>query len=66
MCGRYVLKILPYELQQFFDLLRVPDWTPRYNVAPTQTVLAIRDNTTEREAFQPFSSDFRRASINLL
>lgn len=52
MCGRYVLKILPYEIQQFFDLLRVPDWKPRYNVAPTQTVLAIRD-AEDREAFLP-------------
>lgn len=52
MCGRYVLKILPYELQSFFDLLRVPDWKPGYNVALTQTVVAIRD-AAEREVFQP-------------
>lgn len=48
MCGRYVLKILPYELQEFFDLLRMPEWNPRYNIAPTQTVIAVRQHADGR------------------
>ena len=44
MCGRYNLFPSPAELQEFFDLFRDVefDWRPRYNIAPTQTVLAIR------------------------
>jgi len=52
MCGRYTLRITSQELAEFFDLLREPETTPRYNIAPTQNVLAIRaasDNST-REA----------------
>lgn len=48
MCGRYVLKILPYALQEFFDLLRMPEWNPRYNIAPTQTVIAVRQHNDGR------------------
>ena len=44
MCGRYNLRITSSELQEFFDLFRdVPfDWQPRYNIAPTQEVVAFR------------------------
>ncbi len=46
MCGRYNLTLSPTELQEFFDLFRdlefEREWKPRYNIAPTQTVVAIR------------------------
>ncbi len=46
MCGRYNLALSPAELQEFFDLFRDlefdREWKPRYNIAPTQRVVAIR------------------------
>lgn len=51
MCGRYNLHATPQEIQEFFDLLRDDSmvWSPRYNIAPTQTVLAVRSNRGKRE-----------------
>lgn len=50
MCGRFNLRATPAELQQFFDMFREPDVTPRYNIAPTQTTLVCRlDEQGERE-----------------
>ncbi len=51
MCGRYNLTLSPNELQEFFDLFRAPPWSPRYNIAPTQSVLTIRfdEEATPRE-----------------
>lgn len=51
MCGRYTLRTPPAELAEFFGLFREPDVRPRYNIAPTQSVLAIRfdENATPRE-----------------
>jgi putative SOS response-associated peptidase YedK len=42
MCGRFTLRLTPRELQEFFDLFRVPEFSPRYNIAPTQRSPAIR------------------------
>lgn len=42
MCGRYTLRASPAELAEIFSLLREPDLRPRYNIAPGQTVAAIR------------------------
>jgi len=42
MCGRYNLRTPASELVEFFELHAPPVWTPRYNIAPTQSVLAIR------------------------
>lgn len=44
MCGRFTQHKTPQEVQAFFDLFRVADFPPRYNIAPTQRVLAIRAN----------------------
>jgi putative SOS response-associated peptidase YedK len=41
MCGRFNLRLSPAELQEFFDLFRAPEVTPRYNIAPMQPVLTI-------------------------
>lgn len=42
MCGRYTLRTPSQELAEFFGLFHEPTWSLRYNIAPTQTVLAIR------------------------
>src|SRR6266852_602219 len=44
MCGRYVVKAPVSQLATMFDLMDVPPLTPRYNVAPTQMVPAVRLN----------------------
>ncbi len=58
MCARFTLKLTPAELQEFFDLFRVDDFVPRYNIALTQRVPAIRlDEAGHRVAhnlFWPF------------
>ncbi len=49
MCGRFTLRATPAQLVEFFKLLREPDWSPRYNIAPTQPVAVIRQTTQGRE-----------------
>src|SRR3982751_4809327 len=45
MCGRYTLAVTFSELRKFFELS--PDYFPlfeaRYNIAPTQPVMAVRE-----------------------
>ncbi|SFH92151.1 SOS response-associated peptidase [Planctomicrobium piriforme] len=52
MCGRYNLRATPAQLKEFFHLFREPEGSdrPRYNFAPTQTVVAIRGVNGHREA----------------
>lgn len=51
MCGRYTLLSSPKAIQEHFALDKAPDLGPRYNIAPTQQVAAIRrpDPTSPRE-----------------
>ncbi len=49
MCGRYVIKAPVSQLGTMFDLIDVPKLTPRYNVAPTQAVPAIRLGSEKKE-----------------
>ena len=44
MCGRFTLRTPAKELMKAFRLAEAPDLMPRYNVAPTQQVAAIRLN----------------------
>ena len=44
MCGRYTLRVSPAELAEIFGTLNSIEWSPRYNIAPTQTVAAVRSN----------------------
>lgn len=48
MCGRFTLAA-PAKLKALFPALRFPPITARYNVAPTQPILAL-PNTGENEA----------------
>ncbi|MBO6725651.1 MAG: SOS response-associated peptidase [Rhizobiaceae bacterium] len=41
MCGRYALIGTPEEVKAFFNLLDIARFPPRYNIAPTQPVLAV-------------------------
>jgi putative SOS response-associated peptidase YedK len=42
MCGRYTLRVSPAELAEIFAVLNQIEWSPRYNIAPTQSVVAVR------------------------
>jgi putative SOS response-associated peptidase YedK len=50
MCGRFVLKAPVAEIKEWFGTANAPpEAEPRYNVAPTQNVLAVRFNPETRE-----------------
>jgi putative SOS response-associated peptidase YedK len=42
MCGRFTLTSPRKVLNEFLPLLDIPEVQPRYNIAPTQPVLAVR------------------------
>jgi putative SOS response-associated peptidase YedK len=42
MCGRFTLRVNPATVQQAFNLDEAPRIEPRYNIAPSQQVLAVR------------------------
>ena len=47
MCGRYRLSRRKQLVEEYFDTVSdEPEWTPRYNIAPTQPVPVIRQNPT--------------------
>ena len=47
MCGRYRLSRRKQIIKEHFDTLSDEDWTPRYNIAPTQSVPVIWQNPKE-------------------
>ena len=48
MCGRYKLSRRKQLVEEYFDSASSEDdWTPRYNIAPTQPVPAISQNSKE-------------------
>jgi putative SOS response-associated peptidase YedK len=48
MCGRYRLSRRKQLVDEYFDMVSdEPDWTPRYNIAPTQPIPVIRQNPKE-------------------
>ncbi len=49
MCGRYTLRSSPRAIAEAFGLTYLPDLQPRYNVAPTQQVLAIQQRDGKRQ-----------------
>lgn len=42
MCGRFTLRVSPEQIAGLFSIEQMPPVGPRYNIAPTQPVLAIR------------------------
>ena len=51
MCGRFTLSATAEELAQKFGARQVPSVPPRYNISPSQEVLAVREREGERELF---------------
>ena len=51
MCGRFTLRASASEIAEFFELIRDRiDWNvPRFNIAPTQSILAVRATSGGRE-----------------
>jgi SOS response associated peptidase (SRAP) len=47
MCGRYRLSRRKQLIDEYFGTVSDDDWTPRYNIAPTQPVPVIRQNPNE-------------------
>jgi len=50
MCGRFALKLPPAALKDYFGLDEAPDFAPRYNIAPSTPILAIRQIEGVRRA----------------
>jgi putative SOS response-associated peptidase YedK len=44
MCGRFTLTAPVDLLREFFPLFEIPTVGPRFNVAPTQTILAVKED----------------------
>ena len=42
MCGRFTLKSPAESIASLFEGLEVPEWIPRYNIAPTQQAPTVR------------------------
>ena len=52
MCGPYQLSRRKQIIAEHFDAVPFgDDWSPRYNIAPTQTVPVIRNIPKDRAAF---------------
>ena len=49
MCGRFTLKTPAEELARKFGARKAPQASPRYNIAPSQEVLAVRNVEGERD-----------------
>ena len=52
MCGRFTLTVDPADLQDVFaDFIFPPQFAPRYNIAPTQPVLAVPNDGKNKADF---------------
>lgn len=49
MCGRFTLAVPAEQVASQFQLPQVPELAPRYNIAPTQQVAAVRAGDAGRE-----------------
>jgi len=49
MCGRFTLRTPASELVEIFRLVRSFELSPRYNIAPTQPVAAVRESAEGRQ-----------------
>jgi putative SOS response-associated peptidase YedK len=47
MCGRYRLSRRKQLVEEYFDASGDEDWSPRYNIAPTQLIPVIRQHPKE-------------------
>ena len=51
MCGRYTLTADAASIQLAFNLGSIPDWQPRYNIAPSQLAPVITGKNARRLSF---------------
>jgi putative SOS response-associated peptidase YedK len=49
MCGRFAQRTDPKRLAKWFGVEEVPELEPRYNIAPTQEITAVRETEDGRE-----------------
>lgn len=54
MCGRFTLRTSAEVLSQIFGVADVPLFPPRYNIAPTQNVTAVRLDARQQREFATF------------
>jgi putative SOS response-associated peptidase YedK len=71
MCGRFLLLTSGKDVAERFDLEGPPELLPRYNIAPTQPVAAVRAGEAGRELVRlrwglvaPWAKDTKVAPIN--
>jgi putative SOS response-associated peptidase YedK len=50
MCGRFTLRAPAGVIAQQFSLFDVPNFTPSYNIAPTQSVAVVRQSATAAQS----------------
>lgn len=48
MCGRYAITLPPDAVRQYFGYVEVPNFPPRYNIAPTQPVPVVHETDGQR------------------
>jgi putative SOS response-associated peptidase YedK len=51
MCGRYRLSRRKEMIAEYFETDTEVDWEPRYNIAPSQSVGIIRQNSSRQERY---------------
>ena len=49
MCGRFAQRTDPKRVAKWFGVEDVPELEPRYNIAPTQEILGVRETEDGRE-----------------
>jgi putative SOS response-associated peptidase YedK len=55
MCGRFTLRAPASVIAEAFALLEVPPLTPRFNIAPSQLVAAVRETPQSASPTQQFA-----------
>lgn len=50
MCNRFTLRATQQEIALKLRLQQLPVWTPRFNIAPSQSVLGVRMHDHQRQA----------------
>ncbi len=53
MCGRFSQSLRSEAIAEAFQLIEIPDWQPRYNIAPTQMIPAIVAAESGNRQFKP-------------
>jgi len=48
MCGRFVMQHHPFELQEWYEAVFMPDAGLHYNIAPSSRILTVRDTPEGR------------------